>query len=58
MPVGALLYAVFIGWWLSKDMTMLALGLQDGLLFRSWRFLMRYVAPAAILAIFVSNLID
>jgi len=58
MPVGALLYAVFIGWWLSKDMTMQALGLQDGLLFRSWRFLMRYVAPVAILVIFVSNLIE
>lgn len=56
MPIGALLYSVFIGWWLSKDMTMQALGLQDGLLFRSWRFLMRYVAPAAILALFVSNL--
>jgi NSS family neurotransmitter:Na+ symporter len=58
MPVGAMLYAVFIGWWLSKDMTMQALGLQDGFLFRTWRFLMRYVAPAAILAIFVSNLIE
>ncbi len=58
MPVGAMLYAVFIGWWLSKDMTMQALGLQDGLLFRGWRFLMRYVVPAAILAIFVSNLIE
>ncbi len=57
MPVGAMLYAVFIGWWLSKDMTMQALGLPDGFLFRTWRFLMRYVAPAAILAIFVSNLI-
>jgi NSS family neurotransmitter:Na+ symporter len=58
MPVGAMSYAIFIGWWLSKDMTMQALGLQDGFLFRTWRFLMRYVAPAAILAIFVSNLIE
>ena len=58
LPVGAMLYAVFIGWWLSKDMTMQALGLQDGFLFRTWRFLIRYVAPAAILAIFVSNLIE
>jgi len=57
MPIGALLYSVFIGWWLSKDMTMHALGLQDGWLFRGWRFLMRYVAPVAILAIFVFNLI-
>lgn len=56
MPIGALLYSIFIGWWLSRDMTMQALGLQDALLFRTWRFLMRYVAPAAILAIFIANL--
>lgn len=56
MPIGALLYSVFIGWWLSRDMTMQALGLQDGALFRVWRFLMRYVAPAAIMTIFIANL--
>jgi len=56
MPIGALLYAVFIGWWLSREMTMQVLGLRDGVLFKAWRFLMRFVAPLAILAIFMFNL--
>jgi len=57
MPIGAMLYAIFIGWFLSRDMTMRALKLQDTKLFRVWRFLMRYVVPLAILAIFLSNLL-
>ena len=56
MPIGGMLYALFIGWWLTKDMTMQGLGLKDGLLFKTWRFLIRYVVPLAILAIFYSNL--
>jgi NSS family neurotransmitter:Na+ symporter len=56
MPIGGMLYALFIGWWLTKDMTMEGLGLKDGLLFKTWRFLIRYVVPLAILAIFYSNL--
>lgn len=56
MPVGAMSYAVFIGWLLTSDVSMRVLRLEDGTLFRTWRFLMRYVVPLAILAIFVSNL--
>ena len=33
------------------------LGLADGPLFRSWRALVRYVLPVAILLIIVSNLL-
>lgn len=56
MPVGAMLYAVFIGWFLTNDLTQRVLNLADGPLFRTWRFLMRYVVPIAILAIFAFNL--
>jgi SNF family Na+-dependent transporter len=38
-------------------MTMQALGLQDTSLFRVWRFLIRYIVPLVILAIFLSNLL-
>ena len=58
MPVGGILYALFTGWWLTRDMTMQSLGLEDGLLFNTWRFLIRYVVPVAILAIFISNLVN
>ena len=56
MPTGAMLYAIFIGWFLTNDLTMKVLQIEDGLAFRTWRFLMRFVVPIAILAIFVFNL--
>jgi NSS family neurotransmitter:Na+ symporter len=56
MPVGGMLYAFFIGWLLSRDMVLQALGLHDGVVYRTWRFLIRYVVPVAVLAIFISNL--
>lgn len=56
MPIGGLLYALFVGWWLSSEITRQSLGLEEGLLFMTWRFLIRYVVPLVILAIFISNL--
>lgn len=57
MPLGAMLYAVFIGWFLTGDLAIKVLNLKGGTLFHVWRFLMRYVVPLAILGIFLSNLI-
>ena len=56
MPIGAMLYAIFIGWFLTNELTMRVLRVEDGPGFRTWRFLMRYVVPIAILAIFIFNL--
>ena len=56
MPIGAMLYAIFIGWFLTNDLTLSVLRVEDGPAFRTWRFLMRYVVPIAILAIFIFNL--
>jgi len=58
MPLGGLTYAVFVGWWLTKEMAMETLGLKDQLLFKTWRFLIRYVVPIAVIAIFISNLVN
>jgi len=57
MPIGALLYAIFIGWFLSRDMILDALHMKETPLFRVWRFLMRYIVPLVILTIFLSNLL-
>ena len=58
MPIGGFFYALFVGWWLSREITRQELGLKDALLFNSWRFLIRYVVPVAVLAIFISNLLN
>lgn len=56
MPVGAMLYAIFIGWFLSTELMLDILQISDGVLFRSWRFLMRFIVPVVIFGIFIFNL--
>ena len=56
MPLGGMFYALFAGWWLSKDTSVQELGLGEGVVYRLWLFLVRFVAPLAVAAVFVYNL--
>jgi len=53
LPVGAFLTAIFVGWRVSGDILREELGLAPGPGFALWRFLMRFVVPVAVAAIFV-----
>ena len=54
MPAGGLMVALIAGWALSRESTCRELGMGDGLGFRIWRGLVRYVVPLAIVVIFLS----
>ncbi len=56
LPVGGLLIALFVGWALSAATTRDELETGHGrmTLFAVWRFVIRFVAPAAVAAIIVS----
>ena len=56
MPLGGLLYALFAGWWLSRDTSIYEMGVGDGVIFKLWLLLVRVVAPLAVAAVFVFNL--
>jgi len=51
LPLGGVLVAVFAGWFMSRRSTCDELGIGDGTLYRTWLFLVRYVAPIAIAAV-------
>jgi NSS family neurotransmitter:Na+ symporter len=55
MPLAGLLTAIFAGWILSRNIS--EQELQNAAGYRLWRFLIRYVAPVAVLAIALYNLI-
>ena len=57
LPLNALLIALFAGWMMARSSTMEELALA-GFRYDYWRFVMRFVAPAAILAIVVYNLLS
>ncbi len=56
MPAGGVLVATLAGWSLSEAATREELKLPQGRLYGSWRFLVRFVVPAAIGLVFLVNL--
>jgi NSS family neurotransmitter:Na+ symporter len=51
LPLGGLLIAVFAVWKMSADSSRSELGLSEGIGYRLWRFLVRYLAPVAIILV-------
>lgn len=56
MPVGGILMAILAGWILSKDVIFVEMNLKSEWQFVVWRFLIRFLAPVVVLALFIYNL--
>ena len=52
LPLGGFLIALFAGWFITASSAREELAMQSEVLYRGWRFLVRYLAPAAVLIIF------
>lgn len=57
LPLVSLLTAVFVGWRIRPEILRLELYRESGAFFSLWRFLLRYIAPPAILLLMLSPLI-
>ncbi|AHE99052.1 sodium-dependent transporter [Thioalkalivibrio paradoxus] len=53
LPLGGFLIALFVGWRMTERSVQSELRLKLGWLFTLWYFLLRYVAPIAILVVFL-----
>ncbi len=53
LPLGGLAMAMFAGWYMSERSTADELDLGEGLLYQGWRFLVRFVAPFAVMVVFL-----
>lgn len=56
MPLGGLFIALFMGWFMSKQAAENELSIGDGVAFKLFMFILRFVTPAAVLVVFVYNL--
>lgn len=57
LPIGALLTAVFIGWFANRDSIRNEIGLQNGMAFKTWLLLIRYVIPLALAVVFLTGIL-
>ncbi|MDP6374334.1 MAG: sodium-dependent transporter [Pseudomonadales bacterium] len=53
LPVGGVLIALFVGWFVKRELASEELALRSERLFELWHMLVRYVVPPAVLMIFV-----
>ncbi|MDP7152955.1 MAG: hypothetical protein QF897_00795 [Gammaproteobacteria bacterium] len=51
--MGGLIVAVFAGWIMCSDSSSDELDPAEGYIYRAWRLLTRFVAPAAVLIVFL-----
>jgi NSS family neurotransmitter:Na+ symporter len=54
LPVGGFLIAVFAAWLMKEHSVTDELALDHGLGYRSWRFLVRYIAPVGVIFVFLN----
>jgi len=53
LPIGGLLIAVFVAWFMKKEIILQELDIQGKQLFHAWRFSLGFIAPIAIIFIFL-----
>jgi len=56
LPLGGLLIAIFVGWFMSTDMIRKEMRMKNDVIFTVWRFILRFISPVAITLIFINGL--
>lgn len=54
LPLGGLMIAVFAAWQMRRSSCQDELALKDGVIFKGWYFLIRYVSPVAVIIVFLN----
>jgi NSS family neurotransmitter:Na+ symporter len=56
--IGGLLISVFIGWFVPKHIKLDEIGVEEGLFFTFWRFMIRFVIPPVLIVVLVMGLTE
>jgi len=54
LPLGGLSIAIFVGWVMSRDDSKAELNIKNERFYEVWRFLLRYISPAAVIIVFLN----
>ena len=58
LPIGGFLIALFVGWFVTKASARDELKIKSEVVFEVWHFLIRYVVPLAVFAIFIVGVLS
>ena len=57
LPLGGMMIAIFVGWFVKKDLIINEVGYVNPLIYKLWRFFIKFIAPASVALIFISQVL-
>jgi NSS family neurotransmitter:Na+ symporter len=55
LPLGGMLIAIFVGWFMKEQIIKDELGQINPTVFKLWKFFIRFIAPFSVAFVFVSQ---
>ena len=52
LPLGGMFIAIFVGWFMNKNIINEEIGYVNPILFKIWRFFIKFIAPISVAIIF------
>ena len=56
LPLGGMLIAIFVGWFMKKELITTEVGYVNPIIFKLWRFFIKFIAPVSVASIFISQI--
>ena len=56
LPLGGMLIAIFVGWFMKKELITTEVGYVNSIIFKLWRFFIKFIAPVSVASIFISQI--
>jgi len=57
LPLGGMLIAIFVGWFMKKELITNEVGYVNPIIYKLWRFFIKFIAPASVALIFISQIL-
>ncbi len=58
LPLGGMLIAIFVGWFMNESLIKEEIGAINPVIYYLWRFFVKFIAPACVAYIFLSQIFD
>ncbi len=57
LPVGGMMIAIFVGWFMKKELITNEVGYINPIIYKLWRFFIKFIAPISVASIFISQIL-
>ena len=58
MPIGGMMVAIFAGWFLKPNLALDEFSDIDLVIFKVWRFFIKFISPVLVAAVFIYQLVS